>query len=432
MEITITRLRNLGIVLLGLLCAYCGPREEEHITDAKDYDLYLAQQKVDTVSKAFALWNEKITKDSTELMSFGHVAGAYTGFFKESGDIAQLKKAEACLSKAVEIANINKEGYLRSLARNYISQHRFREALTLAETASKLGGGKQDSQALLFDVHMELGNYALAKNYLDSIMAPSEFGYLIRVAKWNDYKGDLDTTIRLMEKALQKAESAKNKDLLVWSYTNIADYYGHAGELKKSYDHYLKTLALDPTNTYAKKGIAWIVFSHERNGAEALRILNSITTYHNAPDYLLLKSEIAAFMGNKAVAESNKDLYAEAVANEDYGVMYNAYNVPILIDNGAQPEKYVAIALKEVANRPTPEAYGLLASAYLAAGQTKKARALVDAHITGKTYEPAVLMTAAKVYKADMAYDKVKPLKSELTEAIYELGPGAVPTIESL
>ena len=310
-------LRILCMIFLGAISMHCVPEKNPKVTAVADYNGFLEHKDVDTVSKGFALWNNKITKDSTELMSFGYVAAAYTTFFKQSGNIAYLKKAEACLSKAVEIANINKEGYLRSLARNYISQHRFKEALDLAEKASALGGGKKDSQALLFDVHMELGNYTSAKSYLDSITAPSEFGYLIRVAKWNDYKGDLDTTIRLMEKALQKAEASKNKELLVWAYSNIADYYGHAGALQKSYDHYLKTLELDPTNAYAKKGIAWIVFSHERNGQEALRILNSITDYHKAPDYYLLQAEIADFMEDKEAVDRNLEAYSRAVANSD-------------------------------------------------------------------------------------------------------------------
>ena len=425
-------LRNLYFILLGALCMHCAPEKKAQVTAVEDYNPFLSNQKIHTVSKGFSLWNGKITKDSTELMSFGRVAAAYTSFFKKSGDISFLKKAEACLSKAVELANINKEGYLRSLARNYISQHRFKEALDLAERATALGGGKKESHALLFDVHMELGNYGEAKNFLDSINNPSDFGYLIRVAKWNDHKGDLDTTITLMEKALQKAEASKNKALLVWSYSNLADYYGHAEELEKSYAYYLKTLALDPTNAYAKKGIAWIVFSHERNGIEAMRILNSITAYHHAPDNFLFGLEIADFLGDKVAEARYRDLYANAVSDSNYGVMYNAYNVPLWIANNEDPEKYLNVALQEVENRPTPEAYGLLASAYLAAGQQEKAQKLVATYIDGKTFEPAVLMTAAQVYKANKRYDKVAPLKSELVGAMYELGPGAIATIQDL
>ena len=52
---------------------------------------------------------------------------------------------------------------------------------------------------------------------------------------------------------------------MIWTFSNLGDLNGHAGNIKTSYDYYLKTLAVDPNNSYALKGIAWIAFSHEKN-----------------------------------------------------------------------------------------------------------------------------------------------------------------------
>jgi hypothetical protein len=52
---------------------------------------------------------------------------------------------------------------IRSLGRNYIAQHRFKEALDLANKALAIGEGRKNSK-LLFDVQMELGNFAEASN----------------------------------------------------------------------------------------------------------------------------------------------------------------------------------------------------------------------------------------------------------------------------
>lgn len=415
-----------------MLTFSCSQKQRGFATSSEDYDRYLQTEAQKNTSKYYELWNSKITKDSTQLLSFGNVASEYNRYFKQTGDIQFLKKAEQALNKAVEIANINKAGYRRALARNYISQHRFKEALALAKEAENMGGGLKETQSLLFDVHMELGNYQTAGAYLDSIRNPYEFGYLIRAAKWNDHKGDLGTTIEFMEKAMTKAESSKNKDLLVWSYSNIADYYGHAGRLKDSYEHYLKTLALDSQNAYAKKGIAWIVFSHEKNGAEALRILDSVMEHYKSPDYYLLKAEIAAFMNNSDLKSKNLDLYYDAVANQAYGAMYNAYNVDFILEHTNQVEKALKIATEEVNNRATPESYSLLAQAYLKKEEKAKALEIVNAHIIGKTYEPALLLNAAEVYKANDQYEKVKGIKMELAGAVYELGPASKARIESL
>ncbi|KPM33114.1 Hypothetical protein I595_16 [Croceitalea dokdonensis DOKDO 023] len=418
----------LIIITLMLSCK----QQNSDITNSADYNPYLGDITVRTSSKYFELWNGKIKPDSLQLLSFGHVAAEYGRYFKETGAIDFLIKAERALKKAVEIAHINKEAYLRALARNYISQHRFREALNLAKDAAELGGGLKETQSLLFDVHMELGNHDLAKDYLDRIADMSDFGYLIRVAKWNDYKGDLDTTINFMEKAIEKAESSNNSGLRIWSYTNIADYYGHAGRIRDAYEHYLKALALDPNNAYAKKGIAWIVFSHEQKPSEALRILDAVTKYYKTPDMFLLKAEIAEFMGDTQKQAQNLDIFVTAVANKQYGDMYNGHNVAYHLKHTNAESKAIRLAETEIGNRPTPESYHLLAMAYYETQQYQKALRIVEEHIMHKTYEPAILLNAAQIYKANHKPKIVKALKAELLDAGYELGPSSLAEINSL
>ncbi|MEX0362678.1 MAG: hypothetical protein AB3N10_17015, partial [Allomuricauda sp.] len=103
----------------------CTTKEQKFATNPNDYNKFLITEAPKTTSKYFELWNSKITPDSTQLLSFGNVASEYNRYFKNTGDIKFLKKAEKALTKAVEIAAINKSGYYRALARNYISQHQF-------------------------------------------------------------------------------------------------------------------------------------------------------------------------------------------------------------------------------------------------------------------------------------------------------------------
>lgn len=425
-------MKSIVYTLSILLLLSCSSENENKVAKKEDYNKYLVATPTKTTSKYFELWNKKIKPDSIQLLSFGNVAGEYTRFFKNTGDIEYLKKAEQSLVKAVEIANIGKAGYRRALARNYISQHRFKEALVLAKEANEIGGDRNATQSLLFDVHMELGNYKVAEKYLDSIKNLSDFGYLIRISKWNDYKGDLDTTINFMEKAKAKAESSRNKELMLWSYTNLADYYGHSGRIQDSYTHYLKALALDDKNSYAKKGIAWIAFSHDKNPEEAMRILDSVTQTYKTPDYYLLKSEIAHYLNDELSRTKNLDNYFVAVRNPSYGDMYNGYNLGIYLDETQQYNNALALAKKEVANRPTPESYSWLAYSYLKKGNNAKAEEIIKEHVYGKTFEPALLYQAAEVYKANGKLDKVKELKGELIAALYELGPNMKKQIQNL
>jgi tetratricopeptide (TPR) repeat protein len=420
------------LFMVLLLVVSCSQESPKHITKAEDYNVFLSSPQPKKTSKYFEQWNSMIQPDSMQLMSFGIVAGEYNRYFQETGDIAQLKMAEKALQRAVEIAAIGKSGYYRALARNYISQHRFKEALELANSSRKMGSGVAESQKLLFDVYMELGNYSKAQQYLDSIKNMSDFDYLIRLAKWNDHKGDLETAIHFMEKAKDKAESTKNSSLMLWSYTNLADYYGHAGRIQDSYDNFLKSLRMDPLNAYAKKGIAWIVFSHEKNPKEAMRILDSVTKNYTSPDYYLLKAEIAEYMGNRLQMTNNLDNYAIAVENPSYGSMYNVHNAGMYLELTAQYAKALRVAELEVVNRPTPESYHLLAYSYFKLGERERALEIVKQHVEGKTYEPTILYRTAEIYKATGAHSKVAELKQDLMGAIYELGPSMENKILSL
>jgi tetratricopeptide (TPR) repeat protein len=409
--------------MTSLLVFSCSQKTEKQITSAQDYDQYLISSPAKTTSKYFELWNSKIKPDSMQLTSFSVVGGEYNRYFQQTGNIDYLKKSELALKKAVDIAAIGKPSLQRALARNYISQHRFKEAMTLAEASYLKGNGLKQTQSLLFDVHMELGNYDIAEKYLDSLENTNDFTFLIRKAKWQDYKGYLEDTIAYMELAKYKAEGMKNQSLVLWSYTNLADYYGHAGRIEDSYQHYLKSLEIDPKNAYAKKGIAWIVFSHEKNPKEALRILESVTQEYGAPDYHLLKAEIAKYMGNDLKNAANLDHYANTVKNPNYGAMYNAHNVELYLTETEQYTMALTLAKKEVSNRPTPESYSMLAASYLKLGEKEKALSIVKEQIEGKTFEPAILLRAAEVYKANGMIGKVSALKKELLDAAYELGP---------
>jgi tetratricopeptide (TPR) repeat protein len=160
--------------------------------------------------------------------------------------------------------------------------------------------------------------------------------------------------------------------------------------------------------------------------------LDSVTKDYSAPDYYLLKSEIAAYENNKLKSLSNLDKYYLAVQNPAYGDMYNVYNASLYLENTGQYEKAFMIAEKEVQNRPTPHSYDLLAYSYLKIGEKDKALEVVEKHIDGKTFEPNILYHTAEIYKANGKMSKVNELKKELLGAAYELGPDMANKISKL
>ena len=422
----------LSVLLLG--CNGQGDKDVTFTTNPKDYTSFLQADPIKSYAAALEekeFWSKRLGSDSTGVGDLGPLAGAYSKLFETSGAIQHLKDAEQVYKKAITVAAIKiQDGYKRALAKNYITQHRFKDAITLLEESYAGISNKHATELLLFDCYLEVGAYSKALQLLKKIENINQFDYLIRISKWSDHQGDLSAAIGYMEKALTIANSRKNLALQIWTNTNIADYYGHQGDIKASYNHYLKTLALQPDHAYAKKGIAWILYSKEHNITQALVLIDHLLANHNLPDYYLLKAEMASYQGDSVLSEEYMQQFFTLANNPLYGDMYNTHKIMALVKT--DPDKALQLAQKEVANRPAPQSYQLLALAQLASNQKQEALATITSFVAGKTSDPMALLHSAQVYKASGVLDKVTALKTALLPASYELGPEIFKQVSAL
>jgi hypothetical protein len=413
----------LSVLLLG--CNGQGDKDVTFTTNPKDYTSFLQADPIKSYAAALEekeFWSKRLGSDSTGVGDLGPLAGAYSKLFETSGAIQHLKDAEQVYKKAITVAAIKiQDGYKRALAKNYITQHRFKDAITLLEESYAGISNKHATELLLFDCYLEVGAYSKALQLLKKIENINQFDYLIRISKWSDHQGDLSAAIGYMEKALAIANSRNNLALQIWTNTNIADYYGHQGDIIASYNHYLKTLALQPDHAYAKKGIAWILYSKEHNITQALVLIDHLLANHNLPDYYLLKAEMASYQGDSVLSEEYMQQFFTLANNPLYGDMYNTHKIRALVKT--DPYKALQLAQKEVDNRTTPQSYQFLALAQLASNQKQEALATITNFVVGKTSEPMALLHSAQVYKANGMLDKVTALKTALLPASYELGP---------
>ncbi|WP_300566116.1 hypothetical protein [Flavobacterium sp.] len=421
-------------VFTTLILLSCNHKSAQ-ITNQKDYEKYLEIKEnagLDFANEEISFWQNKYDEAPNQISYLSKIAGNYSTLFEYTGNIKYLYKTEELLLKSNETYKYSSVGTIRSLGRNYISQHRFKEALVLANKALAIGEGLKETHKLLFDVQMELGNYDAAKNSLNFLKDNNNFDYLIRIAKWNDHIGDLKTAISFMEKAKVEAERNDNKTLKVWMYSNLGDMNGHAGNIEKSYQYYLKALELNPNHSYSLKGIAWIVFSHEKNAKEATRIIDIIAKKHNSPDFYLIKSEIAEFENNTQSKTENLNAYFNMLKHNNYGAMYNKYNTLIYANDAKTAQKALEIAKIEVNHRPTPDSYDLLAWSYFNLGEYKKSLEIAQKYVVGKSFEPKLNYHLAMIYKANKMDKLVAPIKEELLASSFELGPNLEEKIQKL
>lgn len=405
------------------------------ITQQEDYNTHLnsnPDNEITILQTDIKFWTDKLAAAPNQFPYLLKRGAVYSQLFALTGDISLLKNAEDDILKVNEITNFNNVSYLKALSTNYISQHKFKEALGLLQKAEQIGDQLKGTQKILFDVHLELGNSVIAASYLNKIKNDSDFDYLIRMAKFQDHNGELSSAINFMEKAKDVAESSNLKGIKQWAYTNLADFYGHDGRINDSYQHFLKALELNPNDAYAKKGIAWIAYAHDNNPMASIRILNSVMEYHKAPEYYLLLSEIADHSQNELLANVAVENYNKLLENKMYGDMYNKYNILFYAEQSKMKTKALELAKIEVENRPTAESYFLLSWSYFKNGDVEKAKEIALSYVDGNTSEPEALYHLAEIYKASGDHDRVKPLKKELKGSAFELGPQMAVKINQL
>lgn len=423
-----------SLVCVLLVCFItCKQQNPAQFTSGLDYDKYLSSYErasSNNALKELAFWQSRLTKDSIDLIALDKIAAVYSTLFSLNGDVSNLYLSEKLIKKSLHLSARNKDSYLRLLAHNYISQHRFKEAKTLLDSAYSFPDNKQATRFMMFDVLMELGHYQKADVLLGKLKNNADYNYLIRLSKWSDHKGNLDAAIRYMERVKDLAAARGETSLKVWVYTNLADYYGHSDRLEDAYRHYLMALALSPENAYAKKGIAWIVYAHERNTVESNRVLNAAYKNYKTPDYFLLKAELAKFDKNLAEVHLQEQHFIEALQITDYGVMYNTQLAEVMIIT--EPVVALRLAKSEVESRATPTTYSDLAYVQLMTGDKEGALETIENHVVGKSFEPKLGYVCALVYNANGMLDKIPTLKLELQKSAFELGPVLMRDIEKM
>lgn len=428
-------MKTKNLIYLGaitLLLSSCN--KNTAVVSSEEYNGILDQhpEVPNWLQSDLAFWETKSKEQPAQFPYKAKLAAAYGATFAVNKDITALNQANKLWEEVNNTTNNSTAGYLRAAAKQAITAHEFKKAYSLLTQAENLGENLVATQKMLFDVNMELGHYQKAATYLERIEDFGDVDYLIRKSKWEDYQGNLDQAITYLEQVLSYAKKNKRSGLIQWSYTNLGDYYGHAGRIQDAYQSYLAALKIQPSNKYAKKGIAYIAFAHDKNPQEAIRIINAISAKNRSPDDLLFLIELFEYQEedlakNVALAE-----FKSMINSGKYGELYNIPLALLLAQEDNNYKAAIELMEYEVSRRATPETYDALAYVYLLSGNAKKALEIAKNHVIGKSEEPVLLLHTASILKANNQVDMLPAIKAELKIAKFELGPNTMKEVNAL
>lgn len=421
-------MNRLFSLIAILLLIGCSAEKTEMITHKSDYVHFYRGVTPQLVShqsleQEIAFWEGKISDQPNGYIYYNKLAVAKSKLFESNGDVALLKQIDSLyLTAGKMVAGKRKAANYIALSSNAIKQHKFQPALDYAYAAMDNTDEKFGPSLMVFDAAMELGLYDLAERMLKVTKNLESFDYLVRLSKFQDYKGDLDSAIVLMESAFDMVKS-KNHATALWAQANLADMYGHAGEIDKSYQNYLAVLEKNPDYNYALKGIAWVAYAHDNKVDEAREIVEYLVKQKAMPDHHLLLAELAEYQGDNELHQKHIQLFESEASKAKYNGMYDAHLADLYASEFGDYDKALTLAHKELKKRPTPAMYALLAWVYELLGDHKKALAIIEEHVENKSFEPELIYKSAVIYASNNMDSKAKEYFLEAKDAGYELGP---------
>ena len=391
--------------------------------NAAPMDAPNANQATSKIMSEISFWSNKKSNAPDQYTYNIPLAAAYSQLFERNARIDDLLMAGHLLEEATAHTPANnRSGLLRTLAQHYITRHEFCKAENLMFQADALGEGKHENDMIHFDLAMEMGREEQALHYLNKLVPYNDFQYLIRRAKWEDSKGNLDQAILWLNDAKKLAEHDKNQGQLYWIYSNLGDFYGHQKDITQSMHHYKKALEITEEDWYSQKGILWKTYSNDKNYAATLDGITLLQKQSSDPLLLLWKAETYMLIGDKKAFLLGVNEFIKIASSPKYGNMYRTYLSDIFCRKETfNPEAALQLAMEEIQERPTPESYSLLVQALYHLGKIEKAVTTAQMHVINRTEEPKAMLKLSKIKALEPK--QMTKITTHLNDSSYELGP---------
>ena len=332
-------------IAIALLFASCN-KEKKIIVQSSFIDS-LVNNYSDTairnsIEAELQFWKARVVPANPGLVNDLKYVSCLAQRFHLTGDIRDIITADSILYTSDKAFDHKESSPNMALVRNSILQHRFKVADSLLNQAKNTGIKKYESAAMSFDVAFELGNYLVAEIELKQIADRTEYGYNFRYAKLAHYKGELDTAITAMHRAMKSAR--ENTILKQAALSNEADLNLHNGKLQKAYDLYVESIRLNGADLHSIIGLGWIALVHDKNDSLAERIFRFVRSKTKAPDAIFKLIQVADHRGDSIMQKKLADEFIAVVTTPAYGNMYNKYVLELYTAILQQPAKAEMLA----------------------------------------------------------------------------------------
>ena len=344
---------------------------------------------------AYANWREAARGRLVKPAEIAAAVRSAEGLLRDArvtGNAGLAYRAEEILEKALRLDPGNYD-LNRTVGGVYLSQHRFKEAIAIAERNKKDRPYDPVNYGVIGDGYVELGVYTEAFDAFDRMMMlkPGASAYA-RVAYARELQGNLTGALEAMTLAAG-ATAPADREGLAWAEAQVGELNLQLGRLGDAKDAFIVASEAFPGHPSAVIGYAKAIAA-EGDLDRALHLLEDLQKRSPAPDLAARIGDLLMRLSRPDEAERQYSL-AEAGWRADAPEPRNLAR--FLATHERKIDEAVTIAERAAAARDDIFTNDALAWAYFKAGRTAEARQAIGRALRTGTKDRDILDHAAAI-----------------------------------
>jgi tetratricopeptide (TPR) repeat protein len=367
-------------------------------------------QKSDT-DNVIKFFQWKVSQDPDDFFNYDRLGAAYIQKSRETGDVTYFDLARKALEKSLELESTSAQAApaTKHLATVYFSEHRFNDALALAQKALALNPDDLTPWALIGDAQSEMGNYDKAwlsyAKLRDLKVSSSDDDGLeyLRVNRESSrafLSGDTKAAITKMQRAVDASiQAGMAKENIAWSQFTLGEDYFLAGDLPRAKAAYESSLKTYPNYHRGLSGLGKVAAA-EGHFAQAIGFYQRAVSVIPLPAYIAALGDVYTRSGNAAEAQKQYALVEYiarlSAANQ---VAYNRELAMFYADHDTHLPEALALARKEFDIRHDIFTWDALAWALYKNNQPQEAALAIKQALRLGTNDASLFFHAGVIYE---------------------------------
>lgn len=309
--------------------------------------------------RTIAFWERQAALDPQGFLELRDLSNAYLARQRETGDIADAVRAEDAARRSLRILRRGNVAAMIRLGRALLAQHRFADALEIAQEAAL---ASSEGVRLLADVQLERGDYAAARKALaDSPPTADDPNYHALRARLEEVQGNTEYALRLLGEAQSLADARADlpAEVVAWYRNAVGHALIDAGRLDEGERACLSALEVFPRDYRALTGLTEVAFWRGDWANAIARGEQALAITPQNPAARKLVGDAHAARGEAEEAERQYARLTELCRS--FPKIYDRHRALFCAETGRDLDEALALARADLEARQDVQGYDALA-----------------------------------------------------------------------